>query len=228
MSYNNSGRGTYNGGSNQRGSYRNSGSSYNGGQTQQGEQQEKTFGARFRIRGIACTNRDTGEGFTRINTRNGTAMCSVNVMVKKFRNTGERDSNGKTVWNEDTEYIRLVAFRKSAEDVMSIVKPKSIVDFSGEISIKKLDNGGYDTSYIIDKVELIREFSGSTSDGGQRNSSGYQRTNGQRGGFNYDERPNNYQRRATEPRPEREPAPQRPSVREDYAQATADNDDIPF
>lgn len=229
MSYNNYNKGSYGNSSSYRGGYKNSNGSYNGGQNRKNEQQQdKSFGARFRIRGIACTNKDTGEGFTRINTKSGTPMCSVNVMVKKYRNTGDVDRDGRTVWNENIEYIRLVAFGKNAEVVMSTVKAKSIIDFSGDILVKKMENGPYDTTFAIDKVEVIKEFSGASNSSYQnRKPNGYQRTNGQQNSVNYDERPNNYSQREQKNSYQDRDVRDNVNQQEDYAE-TSGNNDIPF
>lgn len=231
-SYNN-GRGGYN---NQRGSYQNSRGNYNNGQngSQQEQQNEKKFGAKFRLRGIVCTDKNSGEGFARINTKNGTPMCSVSVMISKYQNTGDRDRDGNTVWKENSEFFRLVAFGKTAEDVMGTVKAKSIMEFIGEIRMQKTENGFSNPSFVIESVNMVREFSGSNSNN-QNNGSSYQRTNGQRqdyqnggyqrqnnGGYSYDDRPNNYSQRSTV---RQQPAQEEPV--NDYAEPS-DGSDIPF
>ena len=231
-SYNN-GRGNY---SNQRGSYQNSRGNYDNGQngSQQERQNDKKFGAKFRLRGIVCTDKNSGEGFTRINTKNGVAMCSVSVMISKYQNTGDRDRDGNTVWKENVEFFRLVAFGKTAEDVMSMVKAKSIMEFIGEIRMQKDEAGFSKPSFVIESVNMVREFSGSNSNN-QNNVNGYQRTNGQgqdyqnggyqrqnNGGYNYDDRPNNYSQRNTV----RQQSAQEEPVN-DYAEPR-DGSDIPF
>ena len=234
MSYNNSGRGSYNNGNS--GRAENGRNGYYGGQNQQQNEnsQDKSFGARFRVRGVVCTNKETGSGFYQFNMRSGSAGCSVNVMVKKFRNTGEKDRDGRTVWNEDVEYIRLIAFGRDANNIMSTVKAKSIMDFSGNISMRKREDGSYEPAFIVDKVEMVKEFTGSNSDGNRDGRGGYQRheRQPQNGGnsFNYDERPNNYSQREQRNDGGRENYRQneRSVAREDYAQPTVDNEDIPF
>lgn len=230
MSYNNYNRGSYsndrNGNGN--GGYGSQRGSYNNGQQRpRNEQQEKQFGSRFRIRGVVCTNKDTGEGFTRINMKNGGFMCAVNVMVKKYRNTGERDRDGRAVWNEDVEYYRLVAFRKNADDVVSMVKAKSIMDFSGDIYMRRLENGSYETSFVIDKIDMVKEFTGASNSQNQerRPSGDYQRSNGQRT-VNYDDRPNNYSQSGNKNRGS-ETTAEDSRTRDDYAQPS-NEDDIPF
>ena len=154
-------------------------------------------------------------------------MCSVNVMIKKFHNTGDVDRDGRPVWNESIEYIRVVAFGKNAEMVMSIVKAKSILDFSGDIVIRRLDNGSYDTNLVVDKVDMVREYTGASNSNQQRNAGGYQRSNGKRNGVSYNDRPNNYAQRNPAHDVPKNDEP-RPEPQEDYAQTNGSDDDIPF
>jgi hypothetical protein len=232
-SYNN-GKGNY--GNGQRGGYQNSRGNYNNTNGQQEQQNEKKFGAKFRLRGIVCTDKQTGEGFTRINTKNGSAMCSVNVMIAKYQNTGDRDRDGNPVWKENTEFFRLIAFGPVAETVMGMAKAKSTMEFTGEIRMQKGENGFSNPSFVIEKIDMIKEYSGSNSNnqGGnyQRNNgqregyrnNGYQKTNGNAGGYNYEDRPNNYSQRSSY-------NTQQNNVHEepenDYAPGDNDND-IPF
>ena len=233
-SYNNSRGGSYNG---QRNGYQNSRANYNNGNGQQEQQNDKKFGAKFRLRGIVCTDKQTGEGFTRINTRNGSPMCAVNVMIAKYQNTGDRDRDGNPVWKENTEFFRLVAFGNVAETAMGMIKAKSTMEFTGEIRMQKGENGFSSPSFIIEKVDMIKEYSGSNSNNqngnasrndGQRNNyqnNGYQRTNGNAGGYNYDDRPNNYSQRSSYSRPSSPQPPVEPE--DDYAHGD-DGNDIPF
>jgi hypothetical protein len=232
-SYNN-GRGNYNG---NRNGYQNSRANYSGGNDNQEKQNDKKFGAKFKVRGIVCTDKQTGEGFSRINTRNGSAMCSVNIMIAKYQNTGDRDRDGNTVWKENAEFFRLVAFGPVAETVMSMVKAKSIMEFTGDIRMQKAENGFSSPSFVIEKVDMVKEYSGSNSgvqnSGYQRNdnqrngyqNNGYQRTNGNSGGYNYDDRPNNYSQRGSSARPSNPQPPVEPE--NDYAPGD-DGNDIPF
>ena len=229
MAYENYNRKSY-GGNN----YGRSGS-YNSKRTDSGyhrneQQQDKSFGSRFRIRGIVCTNKSTGEGFSRINTRNGSSMCSVNVMVKRFKNSGNRDDSGRTIWNEEADYFRLVAFGENADIVMRMVKAKSVMDFSGEIRVQE-DNGAYSYTFIIDKVEMIREYSGNSN---SRDKQQYQPARQQkRQEFNYEDRPNNrYDREHNNSSKYSQPNPQQNNQNnykeEDVEYAESSDEDIPF
>ena len=240
MNENYGNRGSYQGRNNggnyvaQRGNYQNSRGGYNGENSaeQRENRGDKKFGAKFRIRGIVCTDKQTGGGFSRINTKNGTPMCSVSVMVSKYQRTNDRDRDGNPVWSENSEFFRLVAFGETAEQVMGMAKAKSIMEFIGEIRMQKAENGFSNPSFVIEKVDMIREYSGNGGNNNNNNgSAGYQRSNGQRqgggyqnnnGDYNYNDRPNNYSQRSTA-------RASQPSVdsENDYAEQ-AEHNDIPF
>ncbi len=232
-------RGSYSNGNygNQRGNYRNSKGNYGNRSNGQNEQQnERKFSAKFRIRGIVCTDKQTGNGFTKINTRSGASMCSVNLMISKHQKTGDIDRDGNPVWKENNEFFRLIAFGKEADEVMGIVKPRSIMDFTGEIRMQKSENGFDSPSFVIEKADMVREFSGSNSN--QNNGNGYQRTNGQaRNDYqrntgvysSYEDRPaNSFQRNSREDSHGGNSQEEQQSVQSDNCAEQNDENYIPF
>lgn len=238
MAYNNNGRGGYNGGNrggqnNNRGgqyrqngggngNYQNNGGGYRnngGGGQQDGGQNEKRFGAGFRMRGIVCKSKDGGP-VQIIDTRNGGFFVNVSVMVSKFSNSGNRDQNGKTIWNENNEYFRLVAFGKVAEQLANDLVLRANVEFIGTIGLAKEYNGRRDVQLVVNSYTIKslpnNNGGGGGNRGGQNNGGGYQSRNnggngggyqgdgygggeggygddgyGAPGGVNYDDRPNN-------------------------------------
>nr|DAQ92159.1 MAG TPA: Single-stranded DNA-binding protein strand DNA-binding domain, SSB.2A [Caudoviricetes sp.] len=249
MAYNNgNGRGGYNGGNRggynnnrgggNRGNYNNGGGQYrqnggggggyqnrgnNGGYQNNGggQQNEKRFGAGFRIRGIVCQNKD-GDAVQVIPTRNGGIFVTISVMVSKFSNSGRRDDAGKTIWNEDKEYFRMVAFGQTAEQLANDIVLHANVEFTGTIGYGKEYNGRREIQFVVSNyaIKSLPNNNGGGNGGnrgGQQNGGyqqrnnggGYQQRNngggyndggyddgggydgGNQGGVSYDERPNN-------------------------------------
>lgn len=209
--YNGGNRGGYNnnrGGGN-RGNYNNGGGQYrqnggggggyqnrgnnggyqnNGGGQQNGEQNEKRFGAGFRIRGIVCQNKD-GDAVQVIPTRNGGIFVTISVMVSKFSNSGRRDDAGKTIWNEDKEYFRMVAFGQTAEQLANDIVLHANVEFTGTIGYGKEYNGRREIQFVVSNyaIKSLPNNNGGGNGwnggnrGGQQNGGYQQRNNG--GGY---------------------------------------------
>lgn len=259
---NNSRSGSYNNGG---GQYRqNSGGGYqsrnnggyqnNGGGHKSGEQNEKRFGAGFRIRGIVCQNRD-GNAVQVIPTRNGGIFVTISVMVSKFANSGRRDDAGKTIWNEDKEYFRMIAFGQTAEQLANDIVLHANVEFTGTIGYGKEYNGRREIQFVVRNyaIKSLPNNNGGGNGGGRggQQNSGYQQRNngnggyqqrnnggyndggyddgggydgGNQGGVSYDERPNNGGQSYRQPPQPPQPQHEPEQYKEDFPEGGGGSD----
>lgn len=248
MAYNNrnagydNNRGGYNNGEQGNNYNRNDGYRNNSG-AQEGGKKEKSFEARFRLRGLVCRGKN-GEAVTSFPTRNGGVVANVSLLVSKFSHSGRKDQNGNIQWNENKEYHKLVAFGPVASQLVNELVAHSTVEFVGNIGLAKEYQGRRDVQFVIESfvVKSLPKTRGGNEGDYSQGQGGYQQQSynqggysqgsagGDQGGVSYDERPDN---RGQEYRPPQQrqamsaPTQTPPPMQEDYMIPESE-DDIPF
>jgi single-strand DNA-binding protein len=150
-------------------------------------------------------------------------LGSGSLMAQLAVATTERRKDKHGEWGEQTTWHRCSLFGKQAEYVEKYVKKGDMVFIDGAIDNWKGDDGKYNTSIRVNRIQGV-PTGGPRRDGGEtrRDSRGDERSNGRGDDRGYR---NGASRDRGDERRDDRPAPRRPA--EGYSDAPPDND-IPF
>lgn len=113
-------------------------------------------------------------------SQSGVAVCNFTVANNRGKNnqTGEDNAN----------FIQVVTFKKSAENVANYLKKGSRVHVEGELSTRSYDNDAGQRVYVTEVIARLVTFLDPPSGQGQQGDQGQQGGNygqGQQGGQNH-------------------------------------------